>query len=196
MKWPQLFTPGDSRFAPLLTRQADVAVEACAALRLRVSPARMARIEAAGDALRRQLTEALSRTYATPLDRDDIFALSAVLDDVVDAAQEALLASAVFAAEPFSHVEESCISLDEGARALRLAVARLPRPEAQEASRRAKRTENMVRTLYRHGMELAIRTREPAAVLRLREVLQEMRDVAVTIGRAADLVADIAVKEK
>jgi uncharacterized protein Yka (UPF0111/DUF47 family) len=196
MNWRDLFFPADRRFGPLLEQQANVAVEACAALLSRVGPAQMATIEAMGDALRRQLTEALARTYATPFDRDDIFALSSLLDDVVDAAQEALLATAVFDAQEFAHIHEGCVSLDEGARALRLAVARLPHTDAQAASRRAKRAENTVRNLYRYGMDLAIRTRAVEDVLRLREVLAEIRHVALAIGRAADLVADIAVKEK
>jgi len=196
MSWWDLFIPADRRFGPLLQRQADIAVLACAALLERVPPARMASIEAEGDALRRELTEALARTYATPFDRDDIFTLSSRLDDVVDAAQDALLAVAVFGAGEFAHVQEGCVSLDEGARALRAAVARLPAADAQEGARRAKRCDNTVGNLYRYGMDLAIRTRTVEDVLRLREVLEEVRDVALAIGRAADLVADIAVKEK
>ncbi|HVB10820.1 MAG TPA: DUF47 family protein [Bacillota bacterium] len=196
MKWRDLIFPADRRFGPLLQRQGEVAVEACAALAADVPPARMAQVEAGGDAVRRALTEALAGTYATPFDRNDIFTLSSVLDDVVDAAQDALLAKAVFGAPEFAHVQEVCVSLEEGARALRDAVALLPHAAAQERARRAKRCENTVRNLYRYGMDLAIRTRPLQDVLRLREVLSELREVALIIGRAADLVADIAVKEK
>jgi len=196
MKWRDLIFPADRRFGPLLQRQGEVAVEACAALAAGVPPARMAQVEAGGDAVRRALTEALAGTYATPFDRNDIFTLSSMLDDVVDAAQDALLAKAVFGAPEFAHVQEVCVSLEEGARALRDAVALLPHAAAQERARRAKRCENTVRNLYRYGMDLAIRTRPLQDVLRLREVLSELREVALIIGRAADLVADIAVKEK
>ena len=196
MKWRDLIFPADRRFGPLLQRQGEVAVEACAALAAGVPTARMAQVEAGGDAVRRALTEALAGTYATPFDRNDIFTLSSMLDDVVDAAQDALLAKAVFGAPEFAHVQEVCVSLEEGARALRDAVALLPHAAAQERARRAKRCENTVRNLYRYGMDLAIRTRPLQDVLRLREVLSELREVALIIGRAADLVADIAVKEK
>lgn len=196
MRWRDLFIPSDGRFGPLLRRQADTAVAACAALLARVPPAEMAGIEAEGDALRRELTEALARTYATPFDRDDIFTLSSRLDDVVDAAQEALLALAVFGAGEFAHVQEGCLSLDEGARALRAAVGALPGPGAREPARRAKRCENTVANLYRYGVDLALRTRPLEEALRLREVLEEVRDVARAVALAADLVGDISVKEK
>lgn len=196
MNWRDILFPADHRFLPLLTQQAEVALRACAALRAVAPPGEMARIEAHGDALRRALSEALARTYATPLDRDDIFGLSSLLDDVVDAAQDALLARAVFGSAGYAHVEEVCLSLQEGAAALRAAVRLLPKTTAQECTRRAKRSENTALSLYRQGVDLALRSRPPEEALRLREVLAALREVARAIGRAADLAADIAVKEK
>jgi hypothetical protein len=196
MSWMDWFFPADRRFGRLLARQAEVAVQACAVLAAQGTPAEMARVEAAGDALRRELGAALARTYATPFDRDDIFELSSALDDVADAAQEALSSLAVFGGGGYAHVQEMCGSLQEGARALSAAVALLPAAAAREPSRRAKRSENVVGNLYRYGLELAVRTRPAEEALRLREVLADLRELSRAIGRAADLVTDVTVKEK
>ena len=196
MRWQDLLFPSDRRFRPLLLRQAEVACQACALLASQGTPAVMARIEAAGDALRRELSLALARTYATPFDRDDIFAISSALDDVVDAAQEALLALAVFGAGDYAHVQEICRCLAEGALALRAAVEAIPGPGASEHCRRAKRSGNIAGNLYRYGLELAVRRGPPDQAVRLREVLGDLRELSRAIEVAADRIADLAVKEK
>ncbi len=196
MRWRELFFPADHRFVHLLGEQAQQAVRACALLAGRGGPADMAGVEAAGDDVRRTLCQALARTYATPFDRDDIFTLSSALDDVVDTAQDALLTVTVLGGWDYAHLEEMCRAVLEGAQALGDAVACLPRVEAQRSAQRAKRAENVAGNLCRYGMDLAFRTRPPEEALRLHEVLQAMREVARALGRAADLVADITVKEQ
>ncbi len=196
VRWREFFFPSDRRFRPLLERQAEIAAVACGLLAEGAGPAAIARVEAAGDAARRELSVTLAHTYATPWDRDDIFELSRALDDVVDAAQEAVLGLAVFGGADFAHVQEICRSLREGAGHLRQAVALVPAPEAQDPARRAQRCENVTGNLYRYGLELAVRTRTPEQAARLREVLGSLRDLSRAVGRAAELVVDVAVKEK
>ena len=192
----RLLSTEDPRFAELLAAQAATAVSACALLRERGTAAAMADLEARGDALRRDLATAIVRTYATPLDRDDLFALSGRLDDVVDAAQEALLTARVFAGPWTGHAEEMAFALFEGAEVLAKAVAALPRPPARAPARRVRKLANVVGSLYRYGVELAIRLQPPAEAMRLREIYLAFLDVARALSAAADLVSDIAVKEK
>ncbi len=196
MRWRDLFIPSDHRFTDLLDRQAEIAVRACALLAAGGSPTEMAAVESAGDEARRALCQQLARTYATPFDRDDIFSLSSALDDVVDSAQDAVLTVAIVSGWEYAHLQEMAISLHEGAAALRVGVAALPGPGAQEPSRRSKRSENVVAGLWRYGMDLALRTRGAEEALRLREGLWALREVGSALGAAADIVADIAVKEQ
>lgn len=198
MRWRELFIPSaDRRFAALLDRQAEVAGRACALLAAGGAATEMAALEAEGDEARRALSQALARTYATPFDRDDIFTLSSALDDVVDSAQDAVLTIAIFAGwGEYAHLQEMARSLQEGAIALRQAVTALPAARAQEPARRSKRSENVVASLCRYGMDLAFRTRETQEALRLREALWAVREVGRALGAAADITADIAVKER
>lgn len=50
----------------------------------------MHRIEQEADGLRREMTEALSREFLPPIEREDLLALSMGLDDVTDAAEDTL----------------------------------------------------------------------------------------------------------
>lgn len=195
-RWWAFLLAEDPGFMSLLSRQASVAIAACLLLRDKGSAAAMADVEYRGDTIRRQLSMALAGTYTTPLDRHDIFALSRYIDDVVDSAQDALLTIQVIGAEWTGHAEEMTQAVADAAGSLERAVAGLPGPEAREQAQKVKRYENIVVALYRYGVDLAIRQRQPGDALRLREVYAGLRDVAQAAGRAADLVADVAVKEK
>ncbi len=50
----------------------------------------MHRIEQEADEVRKEMTEALAREFLPPIDREDLLALSMELDDVTDAAEDAL----------------------------------------------------------------------------------------------------------
>jgi uncharacterized protein Yka (UPF0111/DUF47 family) len=195
-RWWGFLLAEDERFMALLRAQAQVAIDACDLLRRRGTPSEMAEVELRGDTVRRDLSAALAGTFATPLDRHDIFALSRYLDDVVDSAQDALLTIAVIGPTWTGHAEEMSHAVAEAAEALERAVAALPRPQAREPARKVKRAENIVGALYRYGVDLALRQHPPDEALRLREVYAALREVAVAAGRAADLVSDVAVKEK
>ncbi len=179
-----------------LRAQAAVAIEACDLLRRKGTPSEMAEVELQGDTVRRDLSAALAGTFATPLDRHDIFALSRYLDDVVDSAQDALLTITVIGGTWTGHAEEMSHAVAEAAESLEQAVAALPHPSAREPAHKVKRYENIVAALYRYGVDLALREQAPDQALRLREVYAALREVALAAGRAADLVSDVAVKEK
>ncbi|HEY8803181.1 MAG TPA: DUF47 family protein, partial [Candidatus Dormibacteraeota bacterium] len=86
----------DRRFVQLLSEQADLTVRALQALeKFGRQPTanndfieEIKDIEREGDAKRRILIDELAHTYATPFDREDLFALSRAIDDILDAANE------------------------------------------------------------------------------------------------------------
>jgi predicted phosphate transport protein (TIGR00153 family) len=51
---------------------------------------RMEELEHVGDQLTHDISDALNRAFVTPFDREDIAALAAALDDVIDDAEEAV----------------------------------------------------------------------------------------------------------
>src|SRR5688572_20247758 len=59
--------------------------------------------EVEADILRRNLIEALNRTFVTPFDREDIFALSRAIDDVVDYAKSTVEEMMLFKAKTNPH---------------------------------------------------------------------------------------------
>ncbi len=79
-----------NRFLELLAQQADYTVQGLQALAQYMKQPdealaqRVANIEEEADEVRRILIDELNRTFVTPFDREDIFALSLTIDDMLD----------------------------------------------------------------------------------------------------------------
>ena len=78
-------------FYHLLLRQAEKTLGGCKALssflRGEGDSEEVNRFEQEADDIRRILIDELNRTFITPMDREDIFALSRAIDDVLDHAK-------------------------------------------------------------------------------------------------------------
>ena len=123
----------DRRFVALLIEQADLTIRAMQVLeKFGREPGgndelvdQVKGIERQGDAKRRILIDELARTYATPFDREDLFALSRAIDDILDAANETAVELAIYKIDPPEGLNEMAKVLVEGATHIRSAVAEL-----------------------------------------------------------------------
>jgi uncharacterized protein Yka (UPF0111/DUF47 family) len=91
MSWlRRFFKPRPDRFIQLLLQQADYTVQGAEALLEYMNKPNEKRAQAVrilekeADEVRRILIDELNRTFVTPIDREDIFALSRAIDDVLD----------------------------------------------------------------------------------------------------------------
>jgi uncharacterized protein Yka (UPF0111/DUF47 family) len=90
--------------------------------------------EKKADELRRVLIEALNRTFVTPFDREDIFALSRSLDDMIDYANSTVEEMLLFQAPTNPHLVGMADALYEGAQHITAAVGTLHQmPDGMQA---------------------------------------------------------------
>jgi len=154
-------------------------------------------IEHEGDAFRAQLLAELSRALVTPIDREDLFRLSRLVDDVLDNLRDFLREWDLFemAAQP------SLIPLLEAVihalASLRDAMRVMVGEPSQIAARAhaSKRAGVQIRRLYE--LELASLYRGgdvSVSVLKQRDLIRRIDVVGLRIGEAADALADAAVK--
>src|SRR4051812_37934697 len=80
-------------------------------------------IEKEADELRRTLIEALNRTFVTPFDREDVFALSRAIDDVVDYANTTVEEMMLFKVKTNEHLKKMADALYQASKHVTLAVA-------------------------------------------------------------------------
>lgn len=158
------------------------------------------RAEAEEDELRRILIDELNRSFVTPFDREDIFALSRALDDVLDYAYSTVDEMEILKVEPDPFVHKMARLLREGAEELHLAVQSLKtRPQvANEHAVRAKQIENQAEKVYRealvHLFDGITAVQDVVYVLKMREVYRHLSNAADRGDEAANVIGDIVVK--
>ena len=158
------------------------------------------RCEQEADEVRRILLSELNRTFVTPLDREDISALSRAIDDIMDYAWSTVQEMELFNVSATPHQQRIVSLLQDAAREIHLAMMRLKdHPEvASEHAQRAKALENRVETIYREA--LADMFDGPAGpkrvinILKMREVYRHLSNAADRGDAAANIITDIVVK--
>lgn len=195
----------DRRFIELLRDQADLTVRALQVVeKFGRAPSgndelvdQVKEIEREGDAKRRILIDELAHTYATPFDREDLFALSRAIDDILDAANETAVELAIYKIDPPVGLNEMAKVLVEGATHIRSAVGELlSHPGvASDHAVRAKRSENRIDGLYHQAVgRLFDSDAEMSQILKSREIYRHLKNSADRIDRAADEISVIVIK--
>jgi uncharacterized protein Yka (UPF0111/DUF47 family) len=152
------------------------------------------------DEERRILIDELLRTFVTPLDREDISALSRAIDDIVDYAYSTVDEMYILEVEPNDYTKQMADLLYEAADEIKLAMERLEdHPNvAAEHAQRAKTLENQVEGIYREAIaELFHRPEDESHImdmLKLREIYRHLSNAADRGDEAANLIYDIVVK--
>jgi uncharacterized protein len=89
------------------------------------SAALLTRKEKEADEYRRILIYALNKTFITPFDREDLFALSRTVDDVLDYAYSTLEEVELLKVTPTNYMQRIASTLRDAANELLMAVDRL-----------------------------------------------------------------------
>jgi len=157
-------------------------------------------LEKQADEVRRILIDELNRSFVTPIDREDLFALSRALDDVLDYAYSVVNEMDILAVKPNEHLLEMAEMLHEAAQELHLAMERLEHHPsvAEDHAVRAKSIDNRMETLY--AIALAELFRGPkdldhvVEMLKLREIYRHMLHAIGCGDHAANIISDIVVE--
>lgn len=157
-------------------------------------------VEKQADEVRRILIDELNRTFITPIDREDIFALSRVIDDVLDYANTTVDEMGILKVRPTNYMERIASLLRDAAYEIHLATQRLQdHPNvAAEHAQRAKALENRVETVYREALAELFSGPEDLShvvkMLKKREVYRHLSNAADKGDEAANIIADIVMK--
>lgn len=156
--------------------------------------------EKAADEARRILIDDLNRTFVTPFDREDIFALSRTIDDVLDYAYSTVSELLILKVAPTVYMQTMASLLRDAANELFMAVNCLEEHPAvaNDHAQRAKALENRVEGVYREALADLFRGAEDikhvVKMMKLREVYRHLSNAADRGDEAANVIADIVVK--
>jgi hypothetical protein len=202
----KIFRKRRNVFINLILEQASITLEGMELLKSYVTQPdqltadKLTAKEKEADEARRILIDELNRTFITPFDREDVFALSRAIDDVLDYGFSTMSEIVILKVEPTSYMIRMTSLLRDATFELMKAVERLqdhPGVTAEHAQR-AKALENRVEDVYREALaDMFSETddvRHVIKMLKLREVYRHLSNAADRGDEAANVLADIVVK--
>jgi uncharacterized protein len=203
------FLPKDFNFFELFEKQASFAIDAARLYKEVVSRggvdetslAKIREIEHRADDTAHGIIDQLNKTFITPFDREDIYALAKELDDVIDMINTILNRLKVYKLTGRNHnlvefarvTEESVICVSSAVKALR---SEKHSKSVSEACVEIHRLENVGDALRDKALgELFEKEKDPIAVIKWKEVYQDAETVLDICEDVAHVVSSILVKQ-
>ena len=157
-------------------------------------------VEHAGDELTHQTYDLLNRIFVTPLDREDIGAISSALDDVIDlveaAADDFVLCGIDEPLPPAMEmarlIVQSCVQIEEATGYLR----RLNKDRAAFRDRLTEinRLENQGDTIYRNAIQTLFQQSDPVMILKWKQVYDHLERAIDACEDVADVLHGVLLK--
>ncbi len=206
MGFKEFLRPRRDKILRLIIEQAAKTLEGMEALEeymrksSKEAAKRVIQTEKEADELRRMLVDELNRTFVTPMDREDIFALSRAIDDILDYGDSTVEEMDILDVAPNKHLHRMASLLKDAANEIHMATLRLEDHPgvAYEHAMRAKALENRVETVYREALAdlfAGPTTCEHVVdMLKLRELYRHLSNSADRGDEAANVITDIVVK--
>ncbi|OJX38246.1 MAG: hypothetical protein BGO78_09535 [Chloroflexi bacterium 44-23] len=196
-----------NKFITLLVKQTELTIHGLDLLKVyfkkrnRDMAKQISNTEKEADEVRRILIEELMRTFITPFDREDIFALSREIDDILDYVNTTVEEMEILDVSPNSYMLRMASLLHDAAVEINLAVLRLQDNHlsvANDHAQRAKSLENRVETVYREAIadlfNNAKDLKHVVEMMKIRELYRHLSNAADRGDGAANVISDMIMK--
>ena len=206
MKLPW-FLPEDHDVLGMLRAQAAVTIEGLEALVAWATTGddaeaeRVRLLEHEADDRKREVRAALTESFTTPLDAEDLYTMSERLDGVMNGAKDAVREAEVMGIAPDTHVREMAQLLLEGVQKLDDAFGRLTKQGAKadgpatEAADAAIKTQRRLERVYRDAASALIEVDDLREVMGRRELYRRLSRISDEVVEVAERVWYATVKE-
>jgi len=202
MRLKEFFFPKKRDFLKMLADQSEKTLSGMRALRdfmKEPSPAnagRVKEIETEADELRYLLINELNRAFVTPIDREDIFALSRAVDDIIDYGQRTVEEMGIYEVKPTFYMQrmvEVLLGATENINQAILALKK-PCPAILKYLLRTKKAENHIEHLYHEALVELFKSKDTIRILKIRELYRHLSNSADRCDEAANIISDIVIK--
>ena len=156
--------------------------------------------EHAADDRKRELFAALTESFTTPVDAEDLYMMSKHLDDVMNGAKDAVRESEVMALPPDQHVQGMVGFILEGVRHLDDAFRLLVPDHGEDGSKTeaadaAIKSQRQLERVYRNAMSTLLDIDDLREVMGRRELYRRFSRIGDSVVEAAERVWYSTVKE-
>ena len=157
---------------------------------------RVRAIEEQADELRKAVIEGLHQSFVTPMDREDIFALSRAVDDIVDYANTTVDEMEIYGVSPDRHLKDMVDILRKEAREIADSVRMLNSyPHiVMEHAVQAKFYENAMEKAYHSALADLFKRTDTIYMLKMREIYRHLSNAADRGDRVANIICNIVMK--
>ncbi len=197
--------PHREKFFDLFKEAAQNALEAAKALQgmfdhyrnPQESWKRIVDFEQEGDRITHQIMRMLNQTFITPIDREDIYALTTALDDVVDAIEAVASRMVLYKIEQVTpEAKKLCGIIVTSTEQMVKAVSHMPKLEdVEEYCIELNRLENAADEIYREAVAaLFDGERPPLEVIKWKEIYEILETTTDRCEDVANIVESIALK--
>jgi uncharacterized protein len=202
MKPARWFLPNEPDVLGLLSRQLEVTREGMEAFAGWAGGDAAAQLtvrdcEHRADAIRRELHTALRVAFVTPLEPEDLYALSRLSDKVLNQAKDAVRESEVMACPPDAALAEMAGYLAEAATQLEGAIGHLGASSdlASQAADAAVKSDRRLERVYRAAMAALLESDDLREVTARRELYRRCSRIGETVVDVAERIQYAVVKE-
>jgi uncharacterized protein len=199
--------PREEKFFALFLKQVETILEAsklmCAGVnagnsKLAAVSEQIKALETRGDEITHDIFTRLNQTFITPLDPEDIQALSVSLDNVLDGIEESMHRIVAYQLEPITPtILELCTIINSCARALQKAFEALDRDrqKVMEHCIEINRLENEADKITRAAVaDLFMHETDAIAIIKLKEVYDFLEATTDYCEDVADTLQTVVVK--
>jgi len=153
-------------------------------------------IESKTDTLRFEIIKELNKAFVTPIDREDIFALSRAIDDIVDYAQRTVEEMVIYKVEPTPQIKKIVDILVEATENINMAIKNLKAKPEKVLSYviKAKKAENHIEHLYLEALADLFEREDTVYILKMRELYRHLSNSADRCDGAANVISDVVMK--
>ena len=153
-------------------------------------------LENEADDLRAEIINQLNAAFVTPIDREDIFALSRAIDDIIDYCQRTVEEMMVYHVEPTPQMVKIVNILVKGTKDITIAVNSLKtKPKSVlDYVMRAKKAENHIEHLYLEALADLFNQKDTVYILKMRELYRHLSNSADRCDEAANVISDVVMK--
>ncbi len=202
------FVPKEMKFFDFLSQQAENLTKAAEFFKSAIKDGRLDEdevkkihaLEQEGDTLAHEITDMLNRTFITPIDREDIYALANQLDDVLDMLNAMAGRIKLYKLNPSDAYFAQFVDLiDQAAAALANAVKHMPDTKRQrrvlDYCIEINRLENLGDTVREKAISNLFETeKDPMQVIKWKEIYEVAEGTLDKCEHVAKVIESILVK--
>ena len=197
--------PTEKRFFAMLEGQAVKNIEASKALNdllndlkgMQSKAERLTEMEHAGDSLRHHIIEELNKTFITPIDREDINAISDLLDDILDYIEGTSTRMALYdIKEVPEHVKELAEVLVESTETVSLGITDMASgfKDFTTYHHRIHELENLGDEYQKKALAEIFKTTDAIRVIKWKEIIETLESAVDKCEDVADIIDDVRMK--